>query len=76
MELHPELSVEVCVRNELGDMIGDGFDAALRFGEPAPSALIAKRIARTRVLTCASPDYLKRKGRPAEPAGLEKDLHE
>ena len=76
MDLHPELSVEVCVRGELGDLIGDGFDAALRFGEPAPSALIATRIARTRVLTCASPDYLKRRGRPSAPADLQKDAHE
>jgi DNA-binding transcriptional LysR family regulator len=76
MGLHPDLSVEVCVRSELGDLIGEGFDAALRFGEPAPSALIARRIARTRVLTCAAPNYLKRKGRPSEPADLKTGAHE
>jgi len=76
MEIHPELSVEVCVRNELGDLIGDGFDAALRFGEPAPSALIATRMAQTRVLTCAAPDYLKRRGRPSEPSDLKTGAHE
>jgi len=76
MESHPELSVELCVRNNLGDLIGEGFDAALRFGDPAPSALIAKRITRTRVLTCAAPDYLKRKGRPLEPVDLKTARHE
>jgi len=76
MDLHPALSVEVCVRSELGDLIGEGFDAALRFGEPAPSALIARRIARTRVITCAAPAYLKRRGRPSAPADLKTGGHE
>src|ERR1700677_1438959 len=76
LDLHPELSVDICVRNEIGDMAGDGFDAAIRYGEPAPSSLIARRIGRTRVLTCASPAYLKRKGRPAGPGDLQTARHE
>jgi len=73
---HPELSIEVCVRSEIGDMISEGFDLALRFGIPPPSTLIARRIAELRVLTCASRDYVKRKGRPLQPADLKRNSHE
>jgi DNA-binding transcriptional LysR family regulator len=76
LELHPGLSAEICVRSEVGDLLGDGFDLALRFGEPSPSVLIAKRLALIPVLTCASRDYVKRKGRPAKPEDLITDHHE
>jgi DNA-binding transcriptional LysR family regulator len=73
---HPELSVEICVRSEVGDLLGDGFDLALRFGEPSPSALIAQRLALIPVLTCASRDYVKRHGRPSHPDDLRTRDHE
>src|SRR5580704_5430442 len=61
---YPELSVEILGRDRLGDLVSDGFDAAVRFGEPEPSALVARRLLETRVLTCAAPSYLARHGRP------------
>lgn len=67
---HPELSLELSVRDRLGDLIADGLDAAIRFGEPEPSTLIMRKLADTRVLTCASPAYLARRGRPAHPRDL------
>ena len=47
---YPELSVEIAGRDRLGDLVSDGFDAAVRFGEPEPSALVARRLLETRVL--------------------------
>ena len=41
-----------------------GVDLALRFGPPHPSALIARKILETRIITCASPSYLARRGHP------------
>lgn len=31
---HPELSLEVAVRDRMGDLVKDGFDIAIRFGVP------------------------------------------
>ena len=73
---HPELHLELAVRDGLGDLVAEGFDVAVRFGEPAPSALIGRRLAEVRVLTCASPAYLERRGRPRSPADLAKSRHE
>ncbi|WP_313900793.1 substrate binding domain-containing protein [Methylobacterium sp. J-077] len=74
-ERHPELSVEVAVRDRVGDIVAEGFDVAVRFGEPEPSALIARLILRTRVLTCASPGYVARHGHPAHPSDLDDGRH-
>jgi len=75
MAVHPDLQIELAVRNELGDLIAEGFDAAIRFGEPQPSSLIVRRLLQVRVLTCASPHYLRRRGRPKIPNDLMKDSH-
>lgn len=69
---NPDLSLDLVVRARLGDMIADGFDVAVRFGEPEPSTLITRRLLETRVLTYASADYLARAGRPSKPSQLAK----
>ena len=48
----------------------EGFDAAVRFGEPEPSGLIVRKLMETRILTCAAPAYLARYGRPQHPQDL------
>jgi DNA-binding transcriptional LysR family regulator len=73
---HPELSLEIVARDRLGDLVADGFDAAVRFGEPEPSLLIARLLLETRILTCAAPAYLERHGRPSHPRELESGRHE
>jgi DNA-binding transcriptional LysR family regulator len=75
LDAHPELTVEITVRDELGDLVADGFDLALRFGEPEPSNLVARKLADLRVITCASSDYLQRRGTPKHPRDLERDKH-
>jgi DNA-binding transcriptional LysR family regulator len=72
LEKHPALSIEILVRDTLGDLIAEGFDAAVRFGEPEPSGLVARKLLETRILTCASPAYLARHGTPAHPRDLER----
>ena len=68
---HPALSLELVVRDGLGELIAEGFDAAVRFGEPEPSSLIAKKLLETRILACAAPAYLARCGTPVHPRDLE-----
>lgn len=70
LDRYPELSVEIYVRDTIGDMVGDGMDVAVRFGEPDTNSLHAELLLRTRVLTCASASYLRRNGTPASPGDL------
>lgn len=75
MDRHPALELELRSREDLGDLIADGFDVALRFGHPPPSSLVARKLFDTRVFAMASPAYLKRHGRPAHPRDLETGGH-
>jgi DNA-binding transcriptional LysR family regulator len=70
LDLYPELSLELIARDQLGDLVAEGFDIAVRFGEPPSSSLVARKLIDTRMVTVATPDYLKRHGRPARPAEL------
>jgi DNA-binding transcriptional LysR family regulator len=76
LELYPGLRLELVIRDNVGDLVADGFDAAVRFGEPKPSALIANRLLQVRILTCASPAYLAGHERPSNPRDLERQHHE
>ena len=69
---HPLLTLELTVSDELGDLVGEGIDVAVRFGFPEPSALIARKLFETRILTCAAPSYLARHGTPRRPRDLER----
>jgi DNA-binding transcriptional LysR family regulator len=70
LSLHPDLSLDLIAKDQLGDLVGDGFDVAVRFGAPPDSSLMAKKLLETRTVTVASPAYLEARGRPAAPSDL------
>jgi len=65
----PLLSVDLIVSNHREEMM-TGTDVAVRFGPVDGDSLVARKILETRVLTCAAPAYLKRRGMPATPHDL------
>jgi DNA-binding transcriptional LysR family regulator len=67
---YPELALEMITREHVGDLVADGVDVAVRFGEPISASLIARKLADIQILTVASPRYLKRHGRPQVPQDL------
>jgi DNA-binding transcriptional LysR family regulator len=70
LELYPDLSLELIARDQLGDLVAEGFDIAVRFGEPPSSSLVARKLLDTRFVAVATPDYLDRHGQPAKPTDL------
>lgn len=70
LALYPDLSLELTARDQLGDLVGDGFDIAIRFGTPPISSLMARKLLETATITIAAPSYLQRHGRPERPADL------
>lgn len=73
---NPELDLRIETRDRIADLVSDGFDLAVRFGEPTPSALIARRLFDARILTVASPLYIERHGKPGDPNELVRDAHQ
>ena len=73
---NPELELRIETRDRIADLVSDGFDMAVRFGEPKLSALIARCLFRPRVLTVAAPAYVDRHGRPGHPQDLAGEAHQ
>ncbi len=67
---YPEISLDLIARDHLGDLVGEGFDIAIRFGQPPDSSLVARKLLETRTVTVASPAYLRKHGQPTKPADL------
>lgn len=72
----PALQLKLETRNDLSDLVSDGFDLAIRFGPPTVSSLVCRRLYSPRVLTVAAPSYLAQRGRPRSPKDLVDDGHE
>lgn len=70
LERHPDLTLDLATREQLGDLVSDGFDIAVRFGEPPSSSLVSRKLLDTRSVTVAAPSYLRKHGVPATPADL------
>lgn len=66
----PDVSVDLHLSDEVIDVIGGGFDAALRIAALPDSSLIARRLAAMPRLLVATPDYLARRDRPKHPRDL------
>lgn len=61
---HEKLNLQLELGNQQVDVIGQGFDLAIRLGKLDDSSLSAKRLADRRQFVCASPQYLKQHGTP------------
>lgn len=66
----PRVRIELSLSDHYVDIVGDGFDLALRMGNYDLPSQIVKTIGSNRSLLCASPNYLARRGRPVVPAEL------
>jgi DNA-binding transcriptional LysR family regulator len=67
---YPQLAVEVDFDDRVVDLVGGGYDFALRGGHIADSALVARPVCHLRMVLVASPDYLAQEGVPRQPADL------
>ena len=67
---HPGLGVHLVLSDAGLEVEADACDLVLRYGLPNDSTMIARKIATTARLLCASPSYLARRGAPRSPDDL------
>lgn len=67
---HPEVGFDLHLTDRKVDLVGEGFDLAVRLGRLADSALVAFRLCDMVYTCCASPAYLERAGTPNAPTDL------
>ena len=73
LQIYPQISVEFSLDDRDVDLAAEGFDVVIRVGTLADSAnLIARRLFFDPLITCATPEYLKRCGRPQHPHELNR----
>ncbi|MFN4125017.1 LysR family transcriptional regulator [Pannonibacter indicus] len=64
LEANPDLYVSLDLSDEFVDIVGDGYDLAIRIAELSDSSLVARRLAPVHRVLCASPSYIERHGEP------------
>ena len=72
---HPDINVELEATDRVVDLIEEGFDLAVRFGQMPESTLIARRLCGLHLILCASPSYLARRGTPRSVEELDDHDH-
>ncbi|WP_262110625.1 LysR family transcriptional regulator [Aeromonas sp. Marseille-Q5825] len=70
LQAHPGLCIQIIADDEKRDLIKERIDVALRVGTLPDSTLVARKLGQTKMLLCAAPAYLARKGTPRTPADL------
>jgi DNA-binding transcriptional LysR family regulator len=63
-KIYPDINFELYISDRPVDIVQEGFDFALRLGTQEDSRLIAKPVAKQKIMVCASPEYLKQWGTP------------
>lgn len=67
---YPAVLFDISVSDRFVDLVEEGLDLAIRIGDIGNPNLIARKIGEMRLVTCASPAYLKRHGTPRRPEDL------
>ncbi|MDA0149573.1 LysR family transcriptional regulator [Vibrio sp. LaRot3] len=68
--MHPGLTIDMSLDNRFVDLVDGGYDLVIRTGYLEDSSLIARHILDSQWVVCASPEYVKRYGRPMKPDDL------
>lgn len=67
---YPGVSVQLHLSEALVDLVEEGFDLAVRIGEPKEESFVARKLAANRRVVCASPAFLRAHGVPRRPSDL------
>jgi DNA-binding transcriptional LysR family regulator len=67
---NPQVTLDITLADRLVDLVEEGYDVAIRIATLESSTLVSKRLATTRIVLCASPQYLELNGTPKHPSEL------
>lgn len=67
---HPGVALDVSLSDRIVDLVEEGFDLGVRIGAAGAGTLAARKLGETRLMACASRDYLAAHGTPQAPEDL------
>jgi len=68
--LYPKVTIDIAMDNQMVDLYRDDIDLAIRIGNPQDSRLKIRHLVTNRMVVCASPAYLQKRGTPMQPQDL------
>ncbi|MFV9615556.1 MAG: LysR family transcriptional regulator [Gammaproteobacteria bacterium] len=71
MNRFSEITLEVEFNDRMIDVVAEGYDVVIRAGKIQDSNLVARKFTTSKSVVVASPDYLKKNGRPSQASELE-----
>ena len=74
LKLHPELNLDLNLNDHMTNLMDEDVDLGIRIGNLQDSSLIARRLAPSRLVLCASPEYLQQFGEPQHPDDLKQHM--
>jgi len=74
MEKYPNVDLDVDLIDRVIDIVEEGYDMTVRVSRGGSASVVARKLATSRHIVCASPAYLLRHGRPDSPADLKKHI--
>jgi DNA-binding transcriptional LysR family regulator len=70
MAMHPKVALDVTLADRVVDLVDEGYDLAVRIARLQTSSLVSRQLTSTRLVLCASPEYLQLHGAPEQPADI------
>ncbi|MES3024543.1 MAG: LysR family transcriptional regulator [Pseudomonadota bacterium] len=71
MARYPQIELDVALIDRVVDIVEEGYDMAIRISRGGSGSHAARRLATSRNIVCAAPDYLRAHGTPQVPADLK-----
>jgi DNA-binding transcriptional LysR family regulator len=72
LSTYPAISIDLHLSDQVVDLVGGGFDLALRIAALSDSSMVARRLCQVRRLLVGTPGYFARHGRPSHPRELSR----
>jgi len=70
LKAHPKVEIDLALSDSYVDLVGEGFDVAIRIGQLPDSSLKARLLANSRRVVFSAPSYFAKHGRPRRPEDL------
>ena len=70
LNAHPKVDLDITLNDRVVDLVDEGYDLAVRIGAMPDSTLVSRHLADTRMILCATPNYLAQHGVPQQPRDL------
>lgn len=67
---YPKVAIELIMSDDYENLVDRGMDLAFRVGELEDSSVVALKLSSSRLIVCASPEYLKENSTPQTPDDL------